>query len=82
MSPFSFVSILPKWRSGSLRRAEEEKTAYFTSAINRQILQAEESFGTPLFERLPEELRDHRRRARTTICCAGKGVSAPDAAKV
>ncbi len=43
-------------RSGSLRRAAE-KLHISASAINRQILQAEEAFGTPLFERLPEGLR-------------------------
>lgn len=58
MSPFSrfaqyFVEVA---RSGSLRRAAE-KLHISASAINRQILQAEEAFGTPLFERLPEGLR-------------------------
>ncbi len=41
---------------GSLRRAAEQ-LHISASAINRQILQAEEAFGTPLFERLPEGLR-------------------------
>lgn len=58
MSPFSrfaryFIEVA---RSGSLRRAGE-KLHISASAINRQILQAEEAFGTPLFERLPEGLR-------------------------
>lgn len=58
MSPFSrfalyFVEVA---RCGSLRRAAE-KLHISASAINRQILQAEETFGTPLFERLPEGLR-------------------------
>lgn len=58
MSPFSrfalyFAAVA---RSGSLRRASES-LHISPSAINRQILQAEESFGTPLFERLPEGLR-------------------------
>lgn len=58
MSPFSrfalyFVEVA---RCGSLRRAAE-KLHISASAINRQILQAEETFGSPLFERLPEGLR-------------------------
>lgn len=58
MSPFSrfaryFAEVA---RSGSLRKAAE-KLHVSASAINRQILQAEEAFGTPLFERLPEGLR-------------------------
>lgn len=58
MSPFSrfaryFAEVA---RCGSLRRAAE-KLHISASAINRQILQAEEEFGTPLFERLPEGLR-------------------------
>lgn len=58
MSPFSrfaryFAEVA---RSGSLRKAAE-KLHVSASAINRQILQAEEQFGTPLFERLPEGLR-------------------------
>lgn len=58
MSPFSRFSIYfaEVARSGSLRKAAE-KLHVSASAINRQILQAEESFGTPLFERLPEGLR-------------------------
>ncbi|ORU02224.1 LysR family transcriptional regulator, partial [Klebsiella pneumoniae] len=55
MSPFSrfahyFIAVA---RCGSLRRAAEQ-LHISASAINRQILQAEEAFGTPLFERLPE----------------------------
>jgi hypothetical protein len=43
-------------RSGPQRQPApgRRKAAYLPSAINRQILQAEEAFGTPLFERLPE----------------------------
>ncbi|MDN7196332.1 LysR family transcriptional regulator, partial [Klebsiella pneumoniae] len=58
MSPFSrfahyFIAVA---RYGSLRRAAEQ-LHISASAINRQILQAEEAFGTPLFERLSEGLR-------------------------
>lgn len=58
MSPFSRFAIYftEVARSGSLRRAGE-KLHISASAINRQILQAEEDFGTPLFARLPEGLR-------------------------
>ena len=58
MSPFSRFSLYfaEVARSGSLRKAAE-KLHVSASAINRQILQAEESFGTPLFERLPDGLR-------------------------
>lgn len=58
MSPFSRFAIyfVEVARCGSLRRAAE-KLHISASAINRQILQAEETFGTPLFERLPEGLR-------------------------
>ena len=58
MSPFSRFAryFMEVARSGSLRRAAE-KLHISASAINRQILQAEASFGTPLFERLPEGLR-------------------------
>ncbi|HDH0696623.1 TPA: LysR family hpxDE operon transcriptional regulator HpxR [Klebsiella aerogenes] len=58
MSPFSRFAhyFMEVARSGSLRRAAE-KLHISASAINRQILQAETSFGTPLFERLPEGLR-------------------------
>lgn len=58
MSPFSRFAVYfsEVARSGSLRRAAE-KLHISASAINRQILQAEASFGTPLFERLPEGLR-------------------------
>ena len=58
MSPFSRFSLYfaEVARSGSLRKAAE-KMHVSASAINRQILQAEESFGTPLFERLPDGLR-------------------------
>ncbi|MFG1172198.1 LysR family hpxDE operon transcriptional regulator HpxR [Erwiniaceae bacterium CAU 1747] len=58
MSPFSRFALYfaEVARCGSLRRAAE--TLHISaSAINRQILQAEEAFGTPLFERLPEGLR-------------------------
>ncbi|MCS3429842.1 LysR family hpxDE operon transcriptional regulator HpxR [Klebsiella sp. BIGb0407] len=57
MSPFSRFALYfcEVARSGSLRRAAE-KLHISASAINRQILQAEEAFGTPLFERLPEGL--------------------------
>ena len=58
MSPFSrfahyFIAVA---RCGSLRRAAEQ-LHISASAINRQILQAEEAFGTPLFERLPRGMR-------------------------
>ena len=58
MSPFSRFAVYftEVARSASLRRAAE-KLHISASAINRQILQAEEAFGTPLFERLPEGLR-------------------------
>lgn len=58
MSPFSRFAhyFMEVARSGSLRRAAE-KLHISASAINRQILQAEASFGTPLFERQPEGLR-------------------------
>lgn len=58
MSPFSRFALYfaEVARSGSLRRAAE-KLHISASAINRQILQAEEALGTPLFERLPEGLR-------------------------
>ncbi|MBK0033606.1 LysR family hpxDE operon transcriptional regulator HpxR [Erwinia sp. S43] len=58
MSPFSRFALYfaEVARCGSLRRAAE-KLHISASAINRQILQAEEEFGTPLFERLPEGLR-------------------------
>ncbi|EIV2083838.1 LysR family hpxDE operon transcriptional regulator HpxR [Klebsiella aerogenes] len=58
MSPFSRFAhyFMEVARCGSLRRAAE-KLHISASAINRQILQAETSFGTPLFERLPEGLR-------------------------
>lgn len=58
MSPFSRFAVYfaEVARSGSLRKAAE-KLHVSASAINRQILQAEESFGTPLFERLPDGLR-------------------------
>ncbi len=58
MTPFSRFSVYfaEVARSGSLRKAAE-KLHVSASAINRQILQAEEAFGTPLFERLPEGLR-------------------------
>ncbi|WP_067700080.1 LysR family transcriptional regulator [Erwinia sp. ErVv1] len=58
MSPFSRFAIYfaEVAKSGSLRKAAE-KLHVSASAINRQILQAEAAFGTPLFERLPEGLR-------------------------
>ena len=58
MSPFSRFALYfaEVARSGSLRRAAEQ-LHISASAINRQILQAEEHFGTPLFERLPDGLR-------------------------
>ncbi|ADU72022.1 LysR family transcriptional regulator [Pantoea sp. At-9b] len=58
MSPFSRFAVYfaEVARSGSLRKAAE-KLHVSASAINRQILQAEESFGTALFERLPDGLR-------------------------
>jgi DNA-binding transcriptional LysR family regulator len=42
--------------AGSIRRASEHLNVA-ASAINRQILQAEESLDTPLFERLPAGLK-------------------------
>lgn len=63
MSPFSrfahyFIAVA---RCGSLRRAAEQ-LHISASAINRQILQAEEAFGTPLV-RAPAggTADDHRR---------------------
>lgn len=58
MSPFSRFALyyLAVVRSGSLRKAAE-RLHISASAINRQILQAEASFGTPLFERLADGLR-------------------------
>ncbi|KAA5971442.1 LysR family transcriptional regulator [Pantoea sp. M_9] len=58
MSPFSRFALYftEVARSGSLRKAAE-KLHVSASAINRQILQAEAAFNTPLFERLPEGLR-------------------------
>ncbi|SDI24806.1 DNA-binding transcriptional regulator, LysR family [Pseudomonas flavescens] len=43
-------------RLGSMRKASES-LHISASAIDRQILQAEEEFGVPLFERLPSGLR-------------------------
>ena len=43
-------------RLGSIRKASEHLNVA-ASAINRQILQAEETLGVPLFERLPSGLR-------------------------
>ncbi len=43
-------------RLGSIRKASETLNIA-ASAINKQILQAEETLGTPLFERLPTGLR-------------------------
>ncbi|MFC0140916.1 LysR family transcriptional regulator [Erwinia mallotivora] len=58
MSPFSRFAVyfIEVARSGSLRKAAE-KLHVSASAINRQILQAEESFAIALFERLPEGMR-------------------------
>lgn len=58
MSPFSRFALyfLAVVRHGSLRKASEQ-LHISASAINRQILQAEASLGTPLFERLAEGLR-------------------------
>lgn len=58
MNPFSrFASyFMAVARYGSLRKAAEQ-LHISASAINRQILQAEESCGTPLFERLVDGLR-------------------------
>ncbi len=58
MTPFSrFAAYFAEVaRSGSLRKAAE-KLHVSASAINRQILQAEDSFGIALFERLPEGMR-------------------------
>lgn len=58
MDPFSrFASyFLEVARSGSLRKAAER--LYISgSAINRQILMAEESLGVQLFERLPSGMK-------------------------
>jgi DNA-binding transcriptional LysR family regulator len=43
-------------RQGSIRKASERLNVA-ASAINRQILQAEETLGVPLFERLPAGLK-------------------------
>ncbi len=43
-------------RNGSLRKAAEQLHVS-ASAINRQILQAEEELGIRLFERLPDGMR-------------------------
>lgn len=58
MSPFSRFSLYftEVARSGSLRKAAE-RLHVSASAINRQILQAEDSFGIALFERLPDGMR-------------------------
>lgn len=58
MTPFSRFAVYfaEVARSGSLRKAAE-KLHVSASAINRQILQAEDSFGIALFERLPEGMR-------------------------
>ncbi|WP_241609570.1 LysR family transcriptional regulator [Rosenbergiella australiborealis] len=58
MSPFSRFAIyyVAVVRCGSLRKAAEQ-LHISASAINRQILQAEADFGTPLFERLADGLR-------------------------
>lgn len=58
MSPFSRFSLyfIAVVRCGSLRKAAEQ-LHISASAINRQLLQAEEALGTALFERLAEGLR-------------------------
>lgn len=58
MTPFSRFAVyfIEVARAGSLRKAAE-KLHVSASAINRQILQAEESFAIALFERLPEGMR-------------------------
>lgn len=58
MVPFSRFAtyFLEVARQGSLRRAAEVLHVS-ASAIDRQILRAEESFETPLFERLPSGLK-------------------------
>lgn len=58
MLPFSRFShyFLEVARSGSLRKAAEQLHVS-ASAINRQILQAEEELGMRLFERLPDGMR-------------------------
>ncbi|WP_158780368.1 LysR family transcriptional regulator [Pantoea sp. BAV 3049] len=58
MIPFSRFShyFAEVARSGSLRKAAE-KLHVSASAINRQILQAEEELNTRLFERLPDGMR-------------------------
>ena len=58
MLPFSRFShyFLELARSGSLRKAAEQLHVS-ASAINRQILQAEEELGMRLFERLPDGMR-------------------------
>ncbi|KGT94288.1 LysR family transcriptional regulator [Erwinia typographi] len=58
MIPFSRFShyFAEVASSGSLRKAAE-KLHVSASAINRQILQAEEDLNTRLFERLPEGMR-------------------------
>lgn len=43
-------------RHGSIRKAAEELSVS-ASAIDRQLLQAEEAFGVALFERLPRGVR-------------------------
>lgn len=58
MSPFSrftryFIEVA---RQGSIRKASEVLHVS-ASAIDRQILRAEEALGAPLFERLPGRLR-------------------------
>lgn len=58
MSPFSRFAayFMEVARHGSLRKAAE-RLHVSASAINRQILQAEEDLGIPLFERLPGGMR-------------------------
>ena len=58
MSPFSRFSqyFTEVARTGSLRKAAEVLHVS-ASAINRQILQAEQTLETPLFERLPTGLK-------------------------
>lgn len=60
LSRFVFSRFVPYFdevaRHGSIRKAAEHLHVS-ASAIDRQLLRAEEEFGTPLFERLPRGLR-------------------------
>ena len=57
--------------AGSIRRASEELNVS-ASAIDRQLLRAEEELQTPLFERLPTGLR---LTAAGELLMAASGVS-------